>query len=154
MIGYSLDEQQNWSLNPQGIRQKIKAAKDMGITVRGLVVINPGNPTGNVLKRHDIEEVIKVCFENQILILADEVYQENIYKPDTAPFVSFRKVLAEMGDPYRNTVELVSLHSVSKGLQGECGLRGGYMETHNLEKFANEMIFKLKSIYLCSSTTG
>jgi alanine transaminase len=49
------------------------------------------------------------------VIIADEVYQSNIYKPDV-PFISFRKVLAEMGDPYKDNVELVSLHSVSKGL--------------------------------------
>lgn len=65
------------------------------------------------------------------MILADEVYQNNIYS-DTQKFISFRQVLAEMGAPYRNEVEVISYHSVSKGLMGECGLRGGYMETHNL----------------------
>jgi len=41
-----------------------------------------------------------------------------------------------MGEPYSNNVELISMHSVSKGLQGECGLRGGYFETHNLDPVA------------------
>ena len=50
--------------------------------------------------------------------------------------------------------ELISMHSVSKGLMGECGLRGGYFETHNLDPFASEMINKLKSIELCSNTIG
>jgi alanine transaminase len=118
-----------------------------------MVVINPGNPTGNVLKRQDIEDIIKICYENQIVIIADEVYQQNIYKEDM-PFISFRKVLAEMGEPYRDNVELVSLHSVSKGLMGECGLRGGYFEAHNFDKYANDMIYKLKSIELCSNTIG
>jgi len=62
--------------------------------------------------------------------------------------------LHELGDPYRNTVELLSLNSVSKGLLGECGIRGGYMEAHNIDKFASEMLFKLKSIELCSNTIG
>lgn len=88
-----------------------------------------------------------------MLILADEVYQMNIYTAD-APFLSVRKVLAEMGEPYSNNVELISLHSVSKGLIGECGLRGGYMETHNLDKFTDEMFYKLKSIEVCSNTIG
>jgi len=39
-----------------------------------MVVINPGNPTGNVLRRQDIEDIIKICHENEILIIADEVY--------------------------------------------------------------------------------
>lgn len=87
------------------------------------------------------------------MIIADEVYQSNIYTAD-APFISFRKVLAEMGEPYSDNVELISLHSVSKGLLGECGLRGGYFEAHNLDVFANDMLYKLKSIELCSNTVG
>lgn len=42
-----------------------------------------------------------------------------------------------MGEPYSNTVELLSLNSVSKGLLGECGLRGGYMEALNLDNYIN-----------------
>lgn len=132
---------------------KVKNAKDLGINVRAMVVINPGNPTGNVLTRTDIEDIIKICYAENILIMADEVYQKNIYKDDR-PFVSFRKVLAEMGNPYSDNVELVSLHSTSKGLMGECGLRGGYFETHNLDSFAEDMLYKLKSIELCSNTVG
>ena len=37
---------------------------------------------------------------------------------------------------------------------GECGLRGGYFEAHNFDEFANDMIYKLKSIELCSNTIG
>lgn len=59
-----------------------------------------------------------------------------------------------MGNPYSSNVELISMNSVSKGLFGECGLRGGYMETHNLDPFASEMLYKLKSIELCSNTIG
>lgn len=59
-----------------------------------------------------------------------------------------------MGPPYSDSIELISLHSVSKGLMGECGLRGGYFETVNLDNFAEEMFYKLKSIELCSNTIG
>lgn len=59
-----------------------------------------------------------------------------------------------MGEPFRSTVELVSMNSVSKGLFGECGLRGGYMECVNLDPFINDMMYKLKSIELCSNTVG
>jgi len=65
-----------------------------------------------------------------------------------------RKVLHELGEPYSNTVELISFNSVSKGMMGECGLRGGYFETHNLTERAEEMLYKLKSIELCSNTIG
>ena len=120
--------------------------------LRAITVINPGNPTGTVLRRVDIENIIKLAHEHNMVILADEVYQNNIYRD--VPFISFRKVMAEMGEPYSNNVELISMHSTSKGLQGECGLRGGYMETVNLDGFIDEMFYKLKSIELCSNTVG
>lgn len=96
-----------------------------------MVVINPGNPTGQVLRREDLEALIKICHRNELVIVADEVYQQNTYK-DNLPFLSVRKVLAEMGEPYSDNVELISMHSISKGLLGECGFRGGYFEAHNM----------------------
>ena len=90
-----------------------------------MVIINPGNPTGQVLKRQCLEDIVKLCHEESILIMADEVYQTNVYKDDVK-FISMRKVLHELGEPYRSEVELISMHSISKGLLGECGFRGGY----------------------------
>jgi aspartate/methionine/tyrosine aminotransferase len=87
------------------------------------------------------------------VIIADEVYQDNVYK-EGAKFHSFRKILESMGDPYKNNVELLSLNSISKGILGECGLRGGYMEAHNLDPFVADQLYKLKSIELCSNTIG
>jgi len=52
----------------------------------------------------------------------------------------------ELGEPYRSEVELISMHSISKGLSGECGLRGGYTEVVNLSERAIEMMYKIKSI--------
>ena len=46
------------------------------------------------------------------------------------------------------------MNSVSKGMLGECGLRGGYMETYNLSNRAEQIFYKLKSIELCSNTAG
>lgn len=38
-----------------------------------------------------------------------------------------------MGRPFCDNLELVSFHTVSKGVYGECGLRGGYMELTNID---------------------
>ncbi len=84
-----------------------------GVHVRGLVVINPGNPTGQVLSEANMKEVVQFCADNDIVLLADEVYQTNIYAK--TPFTSFKKVVAQSKSP----VELVSFHSVSKGFLGE-----------------------------------
>lgn len=48
-----------------------------------------------------------------------------------AKFISYKKVLFEMGPLYSDTVEMVSFHSVSS--IGECGLRAGYMELINID---------------------
>jgi len=152
-INYYLDESKNWALDSKDLRQRISQAKKDGINIRCIVVINPGNPTGQVLTPENIEEIIQICHENSILIIADEVYQKNVYKKGLK-FHSFREILNKQSDNIRNSVELLSLNSVSKGLLGECGLRGGYMETHNLDDKVSDELYKLKSIELCSNTIG
>jgi len=105
------------------------------------------------MSREDLSAVARLCHEKNIMILADEVYQENIYK-EGEEFVSMRRVLNELGDPFASEIELISMNSISKGLLGECGFRGGYMELHNLSHRAEELMYKLKSIELCANTTG
>jgi len=51
----------------------------LGIRPRAITVINPGNPTGQVLSRGDIEKIILLAYKHRMVILADEVYQDNIY---------------------------------------------------------------------------
>lgn len=74
MVRYYLDEDKNWGVDVKDIKERIKNAKDVGIDLRAIVVINPGNPTGNVLKRDNIEDIIRVSHEHKLIILADEVY--------------------------------------------------------------------------------
>jgi len=111
----------------------INIKRTQGITPRGLVVINPGNPTGQVLPRENIEEIIDFASRRNLLLLADEVYQENIYTPDK-PFISFKKVKYEMGSSYRD-LGLVSFHSTSKGLLGEYVFLSYYYSIHSLNIF-------------------
>lgn len=148
-VRYYLDEEHGWSLNIEDLERQLADAQNEGTEVRGIVVINPGNPTGQVLSRANMEEVIKFCEREHLVILADEVYQENVYVKDK-PFVSFKRVVSELGAD----VELASFHSVSKGLMGECGLRGGYMEVLNMSQYAMELIYKVLSVSLCSNVVG
>jgi alanine transaminase len=66
-------------------------ARSEGKSVRALVVINPGNPTGQILSYDNQVAILKFCKEEGIILLADEVYQANIYNPDKT-FTSFKKV--------------------------------------------------------------
>ena len=153
LMPYYLNEDAGWTCGVEDIERSIDEARLNGVAPRAIVVINPGNPTGQVMDRETLESIVKVAYEHQILIMADEVYQQNVYK-EGKEFISMRKVIAEMGDPYSDAVELISMNSTSKGILGECGLRGGYFETHNLSNRAEEMLYKLKSIELCSNTPG
>lgn len=73
---------------------------------------------------------------------------------DEKPFVSAKKVLMEMGEPYSSNVELVSFHTVSKGSLGECGIRGGYLEAVNLHPRTIDEIYKIASINLSPNIMG
>lgn len=59
-----------------------------------------------------------------------------------------------MSPDIAHSVELLSVHSISKGVSGECGLRGGYFETHNFLPEVEEIIEKMKSLELNSNTIG
>eukprot|EP00602_Paraphysomonas_sp_CaronLab_P004193 CAMPEP_0185026592 /NCGR_PEP_ID=MMETSP1103-20130426/10948_1 /TAXON_ID=36769 /ORGANISM="Paraphysomonas bandaiensis, Strain Caron Lab Isolate" /LENGTH=488 /DNA_ID=CAMNT_0027560227 /DNA_START=1 /DNA_END=1467 /DNA_ORIENTATION=+ len=152
MVGYYLDEDTTWSLDMDILRSSLAAARAKGITVRALVYINPGNPTGQCLNKENVENLLRFCHDNRMVLCADEVYQANIYTPKA--FVSARKTLASMPEPYRSNTELVSFHSVSKGPFGECGLRGGYIEFHNIDDGFIDEMYKLASVNLSPNVTG
>ncbi|KAG3049534.1 Alanine aminotransferase 2, partial [Phytophthora idaei] len=152
LVGYYLDEANTWGLDVDELARAVKEARDAGKTVRAMAVINPGNPTGQCLSEKNIEEIIKFCKKEDILILADEVYQENVYA-EGKKFFSFKKVLRDMGKEY-DDVELISFHSTSKGFTGECGRRGGYMELVNIDEGAKDQFYKLMSVNLCSNIEG
>ncbi len=46
-------------------------------------------------------------------LLVSSHFQENVYQ-DERPFISARKVMHNMGEPYRSAVEIISFHTVSK----------------------------------------
>lgn len=150
-VGYYLDESQNWSLNIRELERSLLEARGNGINVNSFVLINPGNPTGQVLSRKAVQEVVKFCSKHNLVLLADEVYQNNIY---VGEFVSCKQAAHDMGLLKKDALELVSFHSTSKGLFGECGRRGGYMEMVGIDSNVKDQIYKLASSSLCSTVSG
>jgi alanine transaminase len=149
-IGYYLDEENSWQLNQSILAQSIEEALAKGVRPRAIVVINPGNPTGAVLDRGNMEMIVRFASAHNLAIIADEVYQENVYGRDLR-FQSFARVLAEMKE---TGISLFSLHSVSKGFLGECGHRGGYLELRNIPDDVLDEFIKLQSISLCANVSG
>ncbi|KAJ5550099.1 hypothetical protein N7461_004797 [Penicillium sp. DV-2018c] len=148
-VPYLLEEEKAWGTDVNAILKSIEDAKAAGTDVRAVVVINPGNPTGASLSADDIKQVLDVAAEESLVVIADEVYQTNVFKGE---FVSFKKRLRQLQkeQPGKyDDVELVSLHSISKGMVGECGHRGGYFELVGFDAEVQEQIYKLASISLC-----
>ena len=150
-INYYPDEDSDWTLNKEILEDSLKKAKTNKVNVKAIVVINPANPTGAILDSDSIMQVVEFAENNDLAIIADEVYQENLYG---GKFISFAKAVG-----YRK-IPLFSLHSVSKGFYGECGQRGGYLEVRNPPTLSNtdipfiNLLFKLASVNLCSNTVG
>jgi len=135
------------------LQRSYDEAAKKGVETRALVIINPGNPTGQCLSEANMREIIEFCSKNRVILLADEVYQTNIYQPEQKPFHSFKKVLKSMGPQYEG-FEMISYHSISKGMIGECGRRGGYFECEGLDQSIMDEIYKISSISLCPNVQG
>ena len=106
---------------------------------------------GSVLAYEELKRLVVFCKEEGLMLMADEVYQENVYC--SKPFVSLKKVVRDLGPEY-DDFELVSFHSTSKGMIGECGRRGGYMEMCGVDPKVQSHVLKLASSQLCSNLNG
>lgn len=149
-VGYLLDERNRWQLSEETLAESFKDAKAKGIRPVCLVVINPGNPTGAVLTRENIAMIIGFARSLNLALLADEVYQENVYAAGSR-FISFARVMHEL---HERDVPLFSIHSVSKGYLGECGHRGGYLEFRNVPDDVLAQFVKQQTISLCANVDG
>uniref|UniRef100_A0A8C9HJ75 Alanine aminotransferase 1 n=1 Tax=Piliocolobus tephrosceles TaxID=591936 RepID=A0A8C9HJ75_9PRIM len=130
-VDYYLDEERAWALDVSELHRALC----------------------QVQTRECIEAVIRFAFEERLFLLADEVYQDNVYAAGSQ-FHSFKKVLMEMGPPYAGQQELASFHSTSKGYMGECGFRGGYVEVVNMDAAVQQQMLKLMSVRLCPPVPG
>jgi alanine transaminase len=148
-VGYYLNEDEGWALDVNELERSYQEAVDNGITVSAFVLINPGNPTGQVLSPQNVRDVVQFCARHRLVLLADEVYQENVYQ---GTFYSCKRAAYDCN--ILDDIELVSFHSVSKGVFGECGRRGGYMELTGIDPQVVNALYKLASSSLCSTVSG
>jgi len=153
-VPYYLDESKAWGTDLSAIRSSYQKAKSEGTDVRAIVVINPGNPTGASLSAEDVRSVLEFAAEEKLVVLGDEVYQTNVF---IGKFTSFKRGLRdlqkEVPGKYDN-LELASLNSISKGMVGECGHRGGYFELIGFDDQVKAEIYKFVSIMLCAPVIG
>jgi len=76
-VHYRCDEAADWQPDMKDVRSKITPR------TKGIVIINPNNPTGAVYSREIIEEFIELARENNLVLLSDEIYDRILYEGDT-----------------------------------------------------------------------
>lgn len=72
-IHYRCDEQSGWFPDLEDIRRKITPR------TRGIVVINPNNPTGAVYSKEVLLEIVEIARQHNLIIYADEIYDKILY---------------------------------------------------------------------------
>lgn len=109
-VHYLCDEEDDWNPSIEDIRAKVTDK------TKAIVVINPNNPTGAVYSRKVLEEIAQVARENDLLILADEIYDRILY--DGAEHISMAQVAPDM--------LCITFNGLSKAYR-VAGYRSGWM---------------------------
>lgn len=109
-IHYICDEQQEWE--PDLVDLEAKITKN----TKGLVVINPNNPTGAVYSRQTLLAIIELARKHDLIIYSDEIYEKITY--DDCTFTS----IASLADD----VMFVTFNGLSKTYRA-AGYRTGWM---------------------------
>lgn len=76
-IHYVCDEASQWIPDVQDIRKKINHR------TKGIVLINPNNPTGSVYPEEVVREIVELAAEHQLIVFSDEIYEKILYDSAT-----------------------------------------------------------------------
>ncbi|AIO18913.1 Arginine--pyruvate transaminase AruH [Candidatus Izimaplasma bacterium HR1] len=107
---------------------------------KAILFSNPGNPTGTILRRDEMEILAEIAIENDLYIISDEVYRGMAFDGLEA---------LSMGCIEGIDDRLVIIESVSKRYSA-CGARIGAICSHNEDLIKN--ILKLCQARLCVAT--
>ena len=137
-IEYRLDPTNGWKIDFDDLKSK------MNDRVKLLVLINPNNPTGNVISKEEISEIINLASEwDNCTIISDEIYDRLNFNGDHYSTASLS-----------STVPVITLNGVSKVYYAP-GWRIGYMALHDPVSKLNDIkdgLERLLRSRLCAST--
>jgi aspartate/methionine/tyrosine aminotransferase len=80
----------------KAVKKVLDKARSEGIFPKSLVVINPGNPTGQCLSEDNMKEIVKFCHAEGLVLMADEVYQENIWQSRSSSLILSCLILSDL----------------------------------------------------------
>jgi len=136
-VHYTCDEQSDWFPDIDDIKAKITDK------TRGIVVINPNNPTGAVYSQELLEQIVELARQHNLVIFADEIYSKVLY--DDTEFVPMARLAQD--------VLCVSFNGLSKSYR-LAGFRSGWMIISGAKQYAGgfiEGINMLSSMRLCAN---
>lgn len=107
---------------------------------RGILMTNPGNPTGYVLSRAEMRVIADIAKEHDLYVISDEVYREFVYGGEEMTS------MLEFADTHEN---VIVIDSVSKRFSA-CGARVGALVSRN-KAFMTEAM-KICQTRLCVAT--
>lgn len=139
-VHYQCDEENGWMPNLDDIRSKITPR------TKGIVVINPNNPTGVLYSDELLKQIILIAREHGLVILADEVYDKVLY--DGVKHTAMASLSTD--------VLTLTFNSLSKSYRS-CGYRAGWMVVTGDKTVAKDYIEglnMLSNMKLCSNVPG
>ena len=136
-VHYLCDESQEWYPDIEDMRKKITP------NTKGIVVINPNNPTGAVYPKEILEQIVQLARENELILFADEIYDRLVM--DGVEHYSLASLAPDL--------MTISFNGLSKS-HLICGYRCGWMCICGNKSHAKDYIEGLNllsSMRLCSN---
>jgi len=139
-VHYRCDEEALWYPDIEDIRKKVSDR------TKGIVIINPNNPTGAVYPRELLEQMVEFAREHNLIVFSDEIYDKILY--DGAEHVA----TASLADD----LLFITFNGLSKSYR-IAGFRVGWMIISGNKQSAIDYvdgINMLASMRLCSNVPG
>jgi len=139
-VHYLCDESQGWMPDLQDIRSKITPR------TKGIVVINPNNPTGALYSDALLLEIVAIAREFGLVLFADEVYDKVLY--DGVRHTAIASLSQD--------VLTLTFNSLSKSYRS-CGYRAGWLALSGEKRHAKDYIEglnMLSNMRLCANVPG
>ena len=137
---YLCDEATGWMPDLKDMEAKVTP------NTRGIVVINPNNPTGALYPREILEGIIEIARRHNLVIFADEIYDKVLYDGNV------HTSIASLADD----ILFVTFNGLSKNYR-TCGYRAGWLILSGDKKSAKDYVEGLNmlaSMRLCSNVPG
>ena len=139
-VHYMCDEANGWMPDLDDLRRKITPA------TKGIVVINPNNPTGALYSDDLLKGIVAIAREHGLVIFADEVYDKVLY--DGVRHTAIASLSKD--------VLTLTFNSLSKSYRS-CGYRAGWLVVSGDKKMARDYIEglnMLSNMRLCANVPG